>query len=127
MQRRHYIVAFVVAALSTAYTLYGFVNPTWPVWGLFRNFDRFEYTLIDANGQSYRLGDYVLRRAYVTCDQDLVFLIGGWLVESGHAQAPLWGRVRAWTDDGPPETREFVVRLVDGRASILPFAWKAGQ
>lgn len=118
MQRRHYIVAFFVAALSTAHTLYGFIDPNWPVWGLFRKFDRYDYALVDATGKSIRLGDFVQHRAYFTCDHRLVYLMAAWLVESGHAQPPLWGRISVWTDYGDPRTDEFAVRLRDGHASI---------
>lgn len=126
MQRRPYFIAFLVAALSTVHGGYGFFDSSLPVWGLFRHFDRFDYTLIDADGRSLQLRDYVQRRAYVTCDHRQVYLIGRWLVDSGNARAPVWGRTSAWNSFGPPTTSEFTIQLVNGQAILAPANRKAG-
>jgi hypothetical protein len=120
MQRREIIAATAIAVLMTAPVLYGLLNPSLPVWGLFRRFERFDYSLVDADGKSLRIGDFVQRRAYVTCDHRLVYLIGSWLVESGRARAPLWGRLNVWTGSHSPESIEFTIQLAENRAVVTP-------
>jgi hypothetical protein len=113
------ITACLVAALMTLPVVYGFMDPALPVWGLFRRFDRYDYALVDADGRSYRFNDYVQRRAYFTCDHRLVSRFAFWLVESGHARAPLWGRSKVWDDGGLPAAQEFRVELRNGVPQIL--------
>lgn len=120
MRRRDTILACVIAVLLTAPTLYGFVDRSVPAWGLFRQFDRFDYTLVDAGGQSFRIGDFVQQRAYYTCDHRLVYLVGRWLVESGRARAPLWGRITVWSGGDAPESAEFAIRLAGDGAVVVP-------
>jgi hypothetical protein len=118
MQRREYIIAAIVAVLLTAHAVYGFVDPSLPMWGLFRRFDRFDYSLIDSEGNSFRLGDFVQQRAYHTCDHRLVYLIGSWLAESGRARPPIWGRITVWSGDVLPTSTEFTIRLAGDKAAV---------
>jgi hypothetical protein len=118
MSRQKFIACFA-AVLITLPVLYGLVDPSLPVWGLFCRFDRFDYALVDADGRSHRIRDYVQTRAYVTCDRRLVHSIALWLVESGHARPPLWGRLTAWDDAGRPVASEFRVALVHGTPNLI--------
>ncbi len=116
------VITSLFIFLSVSHAVSGFFIPGFPAWTMFRNADRYSYSLFDRLGNSIRIRDHVQPRSYVICDQNNVYLIARWLAEREPRRMPMWGSVTNWTGghstSTPPTTVEFKV-LSGGAAPPL--------
>lgn len=96
--------ALALMALSLLQGVAGLLEPRrFPGWQLFRNVDRFEYSMVDGSGRAVDVRDYLPRRAYWFITRTVPLAVGLWLARTRPEMAPLSGSLVVW--DGKVERR----------------------
>ena len=107
-----------LVAASILHAALGFYFYDLPAWKMFRRVDRYTYELLDRNGASIDIRDYVQPRGY-TFVRDVPISVAKWLAEECSGCTPLELELTNWRRGSPQVDRYLIIVTDKGRAVAL--------
>ncbi|WP_372369289.1 hypothetical protein [Candidatus Uabimicrobium sp. HlEnr_7] len=99
MTENNQFICIIIMTFSIIHCLSGVAVRDMPAWKMFKNVDRYEYLLVDCNGQKINIRDYLPHRAYSINQCSVVTKIAKWWATKNPQRLPLQGKIKIWKFD----------------------------